>query len=127
MAIPPGSFDREFTLCELLGGISRKRLSEALAALLGAGFRLSTSAGEVLAGTTDDLHGGARVAVRHDLEVLGWLEAAAAEDQVGAAATLLELLLQQGARYHMASALHIEVVRTDYEELQDQYAALQAC
>ena len=77
MDILPGSFDREFTLSELLGGISQKRLGEALAALLGAGFRLSSSAGEVLAGTTDDLPGGVRVAVRHDLEVLGWLEAAA--------------------------------------------------
>jgi signal transduction histidine kinase len=118
MEILPGSFDREFTLSELLGGISQKRLSEALAALLGAGFRLSSSAGEVLAGTTGDLPGGVRVAVRHDLEVLGWLEAVAAEDQVRAAATLLELLLHQGARYHMASALHIEVVRADYEALQ---------
>lgn len=126
MGILPGNFDREFTLSELLGGISRKRLSAALATLLGAGFRLSSSAGEVLAGTTDDLPGGVRVAVRHDLEVLGWLEAAAVEDQVGAAATLLELLLHQGARYHMASELHIEVVREDYEALQDQYAALQA-
>lgn len=126
MDILPGSFDREFTLSELLGGISRKKLSAALATLLGAGFRLSSSAGEVLAGTTDDLPGGVRVAVRHDLEALGWLEAVAAEDQVGAAATLLELLLHQGARYHMASELHIEVVRADYEALQDQYAALQA-
>lgn len=126
MDILPRSFDREFTLSELLGGISRKRLSEALAALLGAGFRLSSSAGEVLAGTTGDLPGAVRVAVRHDLEALGWLEAVAGEDQVGAAATLLELLLHQGARYHMASELHIEVVRADYEALQDQYAALQA-
>ena len=126
MDILSGSFDREFTLSELLGGISRKRLSAALATLLGADCRLSSSAGEVLAGTMGDLPGAVRVAVRHDLEVLGWLEAAAAEDQVGAAATLLELLLHQGARYHMASALHIEVVRADYEALQDQYAALQA-
>lgn len=126
MDVLPGNFDREFTLSELLGGISRTKLSAALATLLGAGFRLSSSAGDVLAGTTDDLPGGIRVAVRHDLEVLGWLEAAAAEDQLGAAATLLELLLHQGARYHMASALHIEVVRADYEALQDQYAALQA-
>lgn len=126
MDILPGNFDREFTLSELLGGISRKKLSAALETLLGAGFRLSSSAGEVLAGTTGDLPGAVRVAVRHDLEALGWLEAVAGEDQVGAAATLLELLLHQGARYHMASELHIEVVRADYEALQDQYAALQA-
>lgn len=125
MDILPRNFDREFTLSELLAGISKKRLSEALAALLGVGFRLSSSTGEVFAGTTDDLPGMVRVAVYHDLEPLGWLEAVAEEDKVRAAATLLELLCHQGARYHMASELHIEVVRADYEALQHQYAALQ--
>lgn len=126
MDIMPRNFDREFTLNELLAGISHQRLGAALAALLGTGFRLSSRAGEVLTGTAGDLPGAVRVAILHDLEPLGWLEAVAEEDKVRAAATLLELLCHQGARYHMASELHIEVVRADYEALQHQYAALQA-
>ena len=126
MTILPRNFDREFTLGELLSGISKERLSAALVGLLGPVFRLSSSLGVVLAGTTGDLAGAVRVAVRHDLEPLGWLEAVAAEDQVCAAATLLELLLYQGARYHMAADLHIEVVNADYAALQNQVAALQA-
>ncbi len=122
----PRNFDREYTLSELLGGISQPRLAAALTTLLGAEFRLTSSNGDLFAGTTDDLPAAVRVAVRHDLEALGWLEATAAADKVGAAATLLELLLHQGARYHMASELHLEVVRADYETLQAQYAALQA-
>ena len=125
MDILPRNFDREFTLSELLAGISQQRLGAALAALLGTGFRLSSRAGEVLAGTAGDLPGAVRVAILHDLEPLGWLEAVADEDTIRAAATLLELLCHQGARYHMASELHIEVVRADYEALQQQYAALQ--
>ena len=126
MDILPRNFDREFTLNELLSGISQQRLGEALTALLGTGFRLSSRAGEVLAGTAADLPDAVRVTVLHDLEPLGWLEAVAKEGKVRAAATLLELLCHQGARYHMASELHIEVVRADYETLQHQYAALQA-
>ena len=86
MEILPGNFDREFTLDELLSGISRERLSAALAVLLGPEFRLSSSGGEVLVGTAVDLAGAVRVAVRYDLEPLGWLEAVAAEDKVRAAA-----------------------------------------
>lgn len=126
MWILPRNFDREFTLGELLGGMPRERLGAALAALLGPEFRLSSSLGEVVAGTTGELAGAERVAVRHDLEPLGWLEAVTTEDKVRAAATLLEMLLHQGARYLMASELHIEVVNADYAVLQDQYAALQA-
>ena len=126
MEILPRNFDREFTLSELLSGVAKERLSAALAGLLGPDFRLSSRLGEVLVGTAVDLAGAVRVAVRHDLEPLGWLEAVAAENKIRAAAALLELLLYQGARYHMAADLHIEVVNADYAALQTQHAALQA-
>ena len=41
-----------------------------------------------------------------------------------AAANMLELFMQSGARYFMASEMHIEVVKADYEELQRRHAAL---
>lgn len=126
MEILPRSFDREFSLGELLGGISRERLDAALTALLGPEFRLLSNPGEVLAGANGPLAGAERVALRHDLEPLGWLEAVAAEDKIRATAALLEMLLHQGARYLMASELHIEVVNADYAALQDQNAALLA-
>lgn len=125
MDILPRGFDREFRLTELLGGMRRERLGAALATLLGPEFRLSSNLGEVVAGTSGELAGAKRVAVRHDLEPLGWLEAVAAEDTLRAVATLLEMLLHQGARYLMASELHIEVVNADYAALQIQHAALQ--
>lgn len=126
MEIRPRNFDRDFSLRELLAGVPLERLNAALETLLGGTFRLASGAGEVIAGAAGEIPNAVRVAVRHDLEPLGWIEAATAEDRVRAAAALLELLLHQGARYHMASELHIEVVRADYEELQEHYAALQA-
>lgn len=126
MEILPRNFDREYSLNELLGGMSRERLGAALAALLGPNFRLSSSLGEVVAGTSGELVGADRVAVHHDLEPLGWLEAVAPEHKIRAVAALLEMLLHMGARYLMASELHIEVVNADYAALQEQYAALQA-
>lgn len=66
-----------------------------------------------------------RLPLVFDLEALGYLEGAGDEGALRAAATLLELLLRAGARYRMASTLHVEAVSADYEALQLKHVALQ--
>jgi len=111
------AFDRELGLDDLLKGIDRGRLLAALAVLTGGPVRLTEAGGEQ--------GGGQRVALRADLETVGYLETDVdAGGRLGAAAQLVELLLDSGRRYVMASDLHREAVQSDYEELQRKHAAL---
>lgn len=113
----PPPFDRELGLDDLLKGIDRERLLAALAVLAGGPVRLARAGS---AGC-----GGRRVALRAELETVGHLETdAEAGERLGAAAQLVELLLDSGRRYVMASDLHRETVQSDYEELQRKHAAL---
>ncbi len=121
----PRPFDREFGLRELLSGVSLKRLGDSLTLLLGGGFRLVSDTGEVLLDGCEGTGGMPRAVIRHDLEPLGYLESPhAGADQLRAAASLLEFMMQVSARYYMASELHIAAVQENYEELQQQHAAL---
>lgn len=125
MEINARNFDREFALEELLPKSSLERLKGVLRLLLGGGFRLVASGGKVLLGERKPAENAGRVDIWHDLEPLGYLEAEnAGEENMRAAAGLLELMLHMSARYHMASELHIESVQADYEKLQQQHAAL---
>lgn len=125
MEIQAGKFDREFGLHELLSAAVLGKLGPGLAALLGEDFRLIATDGEVVLGGTAALDGVRRVAVRHDLEPIAYLESSHADDaRLSVAAGLVELLLQLSARYRMASEIHIEAIHADYEALQQKHAAL---
>lgn len=124
-AIPSADFDRELGLDELLGAADRERLGTALAALLdGAVCLTDTRSRELLA--RGDSAGAARVALRGELEPIGWLESRASEARTAAAAVLLQMILRANARYLMASELHVLTVHEDYAELQRRHTALQA-
>jgi signal transduction histidine kinase len=122
------AYDSALSLRELLSGISPDKLSAALTILLGGPARIVSANGDWVMGNIPPLAGNAkRLALSHDLETVGYLETLAADEvRVRAVANILELFMQSGARYFMASEMHIEVVKADYEELQRRHAALMA-
>lgn len=120
-------YDSTLSLRELLSGIPPDRLSAALALLLGGPVRIMSADGAWVMGDIPPLTENARrLPLVHDLETVGYLETAADEVRARAAVTMLELFMCSGARYFMASEMHIEVVKADYEELQRRHAALMA-
>ncbi len=126
MEIHARGYDSTLSLRELLSGIPPDRLSAALTVLLGGPARIVSADGAWVMGDAPPLAENARrLPLVHDLETAGYLETAAADEaRVRAAANLLELFMRSGARYFMASEMHIEVVKADYEELQRRHAAL---
>lgn len=127
MEIRGRGYDRELTLRELLSGISPDKLFAMLAVLIGCPSRVIDLNGDRVMGAEAPFGEGARrLALSYDLETIGYLEApsSSTDAQLHAAAGLLELFMQSGARYFMASEMHIEVVKADYEELQRKHAAL---
>lgn len=125
MEIHAKGYDSTLSLRELLSGILPDRLSAALALLLGRPVRILSADGAWVMGDAPPLAENAkRLPLVHDLETAGYLETVADEARARAAANLLELFMRSGARYFMASEMHIEVVKADYEELQRRHAAL---
>ena len=116
-------FDQDIPLDELLPQPLRQRLHGALAALLGEPFCLLDAQGAALPGETR--LAGERIPLVLELEPVGYLETACRDkDRQLAAGRLLELQLGAAARYKMASRLHVESVRADYEALQIKHQAL---
>ena len=125
MDISPRPFDRELNIQELLAGISLERLGGVLQALLGSDFRLVGADGKRLLGSAEVFTQPRRAGINHDLEQLGLLESATADDaHLAAAAAMMELMLRLSARYHMAAELHVETVHADFAALQQKHAAL---
>ncbi|GMR19471.1 MAG: hypothetical protein BMS9Abin36_0066 [Gammaproteobacteria bacterium] len=125
-SIQTPAFDRELSLEALLEGCDLDRLIPALATLLGTPFRLLSADGEFVCG--DKLETVAtRVPLCIELEPIAYLEVQDTnEEQLLAAAGLVELVLRGTARYLMVSGLHSQTVQTDYEELQRRHQALEA-
>ncbi|MEW5757361.1 MAG: ATP-binding protein [Pseudomonadota bacterium] len=120
-------FERDFSLMELLGGVDRARLHAALETLLGCAVRLLDRDGRPVLGSAHAA-GGQRLALAVELEPVGYLEIAGevAPAAAQAAAALMAMILRTGARYLMASSLHLHTVKSDYEELQRRHEALTA-
>ncbi len=115
------SFDREWTLEELLSAQERAELEQTLASLVGESVRLIVGA---VAPPADGSHAAP---LQLDIEPLGWLCGPEnRREAVEAAARLLRRLLVARQRYQMASALHVESVREDYLALLEQHHALEA-
>ncbi len=128
MQIEANVYDRTLSLRELLCGVVPNKLSAALTVLLGAPVRIVSSDGCWAMADTPPLATGAkRVALVHELETAGFLETSASdEERVRAVTLILESFMRSGARYYMASQLHLEVIKADFDELQRRHAALQA-
>ncbi len=122
--LPLLEFDRELGLDELLGGVNKKKLHDCLSDLLGMSFSICSTKGEPVVGTGDAIM-ECRLPLRAEMEVVGYLETPTdLEDKSRSAVTLIELLLHSGARYLMASTLHLHAVQDDYEKLQQKNTAL---
>lgn len=127
MEIRPKGYDSNLNLRELLSGISPDKLVAALSALIGKPVRLVAanncwSIGPAIS-AVENMH---RLPLIHDLETIGFIETTASdESRLKAAISIMESLMRSGARYFMASEMHIEVVQADYEELQRRHEALQ--
>ena len=124
--LPTQDFDRDFSLAELLAGVNQTKLGSALSQILSGSYCVTASNGDVLLGAAlaDDVP---RVPLRADMEAVGYVAAeTASNEQLKAAAALLELLMQSGARYLMASSLHLQAMRDEFDKLQEEHTALQA-
>jgi signal transduction histidine kinase len=127
LEITPRHFDRELDIQELLSGVSLERLGGILKVLLGGDFRLVGADGRGLLGSAEPFAQPRRAEIHHDLELLGQLESASAdESRLSAAAAMIELMLRLSARYHMAADLHIETVQEDYASLKESEARYKA-
>lgn len=124
--LPCPDFERDFSLDELLGGVNQPSLLQSLSSLLGTGVRLLGPDGEQK-GVHGDPGDGPRHPLVIELEPVGYLQTAPDIDpqRLQAASRLLVMLLRAGARYQMASSLHLQAVQSDYEALQQKHAALQ--
>jgi signal transduction histidine kinase len=120
------AFDREFGLAELLAGVPREKLQKALVLSLGGALRLLDANGAVLMGAAEAAPGARRAPLALELEPIGYLECASADEaRLKSAVLMVELLLRGVARYKMASGLHLEAVQADYETLSRKHAALE--
>lgn len=126
MEIKGRGYERQLSLHELLSGVVPDRLFAALAVLLGCPSRIVDADGNWVMGATESFGEGAgRVVLTYEIETVGYLEAPSASDaNLRAAGRLMEQFMRSGARYFMASEMHIEVVKADFEELQRKHAAL---
>jgi len=122
----PKGYDSALSLRELLSGVVPDKLSAALTVLLGAPARVISADGAWVMGNAPPLADNARrLPLIHDLETVGYLETAAKDEaRVRSVTVILESFMRSGARYFMASEMHLEVVKADYEELQRKHAAL---
>lgn len=122
------SYESALSLRELLSGVVPEKLSAALTVLLGSPVRIVSADGAWIMNNAPALASSARrLPLVHDLETVGYLETLATDEgRVRAVAIILESFMRSGARYYMASEMHIEVVKTDFEELQRKHEALMA-
>lgn len=118
-------FEREPTLKDLLRGIDSQRLSRALQALIMAPVAIIDSYGNCLAGEPAATEKTPSRDLLSEVEAIGKIAAKAEPQQLQAAADIVMILLRANARYLMASDLHIQTQREDFEELQRRHKALE--
>ena len=117
-------FDRELSLKELLAGINQQRLLQILEAVLEAPAYIRDTRGECLVG--DPIaEKAAEIPVHGELEAIGYLCANASAEKLKTAGAIIQQLLYANSRYLMASDIHLQTQREDYEELQRKHAALE--
>jgi two-component system NtrC family sensor kinase len=118
-------FERDLGLQELLPGIDRQRLQNALEAIVEGPLAIFDSRGVRLLGNADAGADNISLPITWELEAIGHITAAVPEPRLRAATDLLNLLLHTNARYLMASDLHLQTQRADFEELERRHKALE--
>lgn len=111
-------FDRQVRLKELFPERELARLQADFSVLLGCPVTIVDP-------DSPPSPGRQRAPINWELEPIGYLEAEnASREQLRGAVDLLVLLVKGAVRYRMASDLHLEISRDDYETLQKQHAEL---
>ena len=119
-------FSRELGLRDLLPKGEADRLVAALRLILGDAVALVEASGDSLAGQSG-LHDDQPVPLVIEIEPIGYLFAPAAPATLrGACGSLIHQVLLARRRYLLASAVHVHAIHDDYEQLQQQNAALLA-
>ncbi|MCW9023823.1 MAG: ATP-binding protein [Gammaproteobacteria bacterium] len=120
---PIAAFDRELSIDDLLKGVNREKLLQALRSLLGESVCILNMAGDSVLGEYNDRIDSIRIPLTIQLEPVAYLQAG--DSKVTHSATILvEQILKSAERYLMASNLHVEAVHADYEALQKKHEAL---
>jgi len=119
-------FERDFTIEELLPSRSRPRLKKALQQMGLRHFLLIDLYDNQLI-AHDPIEGLMKIPLAHELEPIAYLlfESDKIERAESAANFIIELL-QTNWRYQMASDIHLQVSREDFEALQEKHKLLQA-
>lgn len=117
------SFDREWSLAELLDEAALERLGPGLAQVLGGDVAILDAAGHTLWGLLSP--DARREALIVELEPIGFLASrTASPSTLRGSCSLLLAVLRAQIRFRMASSLHLEAVAADYETLKRQHARL---
>ena len=117
------SFDREFSLPEVLPLALLDVVGSSLSSLLGVPLA-------VVAGDGRPYWGNVNAEAMHEalvleVEPLAYVSAVAAPERLTAAAALLREIVKTRARYLMACDLHTDVVTADYQTLAERNRALE--
>ncbi|HKJ75986.1 MAG TPA: ATP-binding protein [Gammaproteobacteria bacterium] len=115
-------FERERPLPELLDGFENERLGRLLYEWLGP-FRLVAADGTVVLAEGEP-EGRVCREVGGQLDPVGRLEADAPAETADQAAGWVDLILHAARRYHMAAALHITTIQSDFEALEQKHREL---
>lgn len=118
------SFDHAWRLDELLDGNVLSQIGHDLEGLLGTPCRIEDERHAPLWGDAPANSPG--VALVLELDPVGWLRSAAADEALRHAAHLLQAFLRTRLSYRMAASLHQESIAEDYAELRRTNARLLA-
>ncbi|MDF1582832.1 MAG: ATP-binding protein [Methyloprofundus sp.] len=123
------AFDHEFTLAELLRGINTEKLLQALSDNLQTPVQILDAKSQPLFGANslpeNNQQSINKAVLIGELEPIGYIQAEASVVALKSATQLVQLILQSNARYLMASDIHIQTQRDDFEELQRRHDALE--
>ena len=112
-------FDRQLSLTELFTEKEIRAIQSTISRLLGQNLTLESADSPVKPGNE-------RTAINWDLEPIGYLRLTESnEEQRHDTVALLNILVQNAARYRMAKDIHQEIITIDYEALQKKNQALQ--
>ena len=112
-------FDRQLSRAELFTEKEIRVIQSTLSRLLEQKLTLESTDSPLKPGNE-------RTAINWDLEPIGYLRLTESnEKQRHDTVALLNILVQNAARYRMAKDIHQEIITIDYEALQKKHQALQ--
>ncbi len=117
-------FDEDLSLKDLMSAVNTQRLTQQLLSIFPDGYAIKTLDEQTFL-TLASQQPLQRHPIIFDFETIGYLEVTdAQQDRVTEALDWLQLLFGCSQRYIMASSMHVESVKADYEALNEEHRAL---